>query len=172
MEEIRLNLGAGQRRLDGFLNIDIRPQFEPDIIGDVTDLSQFADGSVDEIRMDAVYEHIYPHKRQQALQEWLRVLKPDGRLVINWVPDFDAMVKLYGGVGPSPQFPTFDIEMVRRLFYGAAPKDEPSLHKDVFTTDKIVHELTEAGFVVAEVNYPVARGETLAYNICIVARKE
>ena len=168
---MKLNLGSGGKKLEGYTNIDIRPEFEPDVVGDICDLSKFGDNTVDEVRLDATYEHIYPHKRLAALKEWYRVLRPGGKLVINWLPDFEALLRYYGGPGPCDEFPQFDIEMSRRLLYGAAPKDEPSLHKDLFNARKVRAELSCAGFGNIRIVRQLAPGETLLYNLGVVAQK-
>jgi len=166
---VRLNLGSGGRRLDDYTNIDIKPQFVPDIVADINNLP-FPDDIAHIIRMDAVYEHIYGHRRADALREWYRVLRPGGKLVINWIPDFEALLGLYGGAGPCEEFPQFDIEMAKRMLYGIA-RDEHSLHKDVFSTDKVYSELMEAGFTGIYIVHPIAPGENLSYNISVSAAK-
>ena len=169
----KLNLGSGWRPLPDYINIDIRPQFKPDIVGDFCDLSKFGDDTIDEIRLDAAYEHIYPHKRAAALREWHRVLKPGGLLAINWIPDFEALLRLYGGPGPTPEFPTFGLEMARRMCHGAASGDEPTLHKDLFTMQKVENELNAAGFQSVYVFGAIYADENpaIVYNICARAYK-
>lgn len=166
---MKLNLGSGGKKLDGYTNIDIRPECEPDIVGDICDLSKFGDNTVDEIRMSAVYEHIWPHKRHAALKEWYRVLKLGGRLIIDWVPDFEALLWNFGGRGPTDEFPVFDLEMARRLLYGAAPKVEADLHKDIFTEHKLRGELESAGFQQARIAHVRAAGESCVYNLNAMA---
>jgi len=167
---MKLNLGCGGKKLEGYINIDIGPQFNPDIVGDLCDLSQFEDNSADEIRLDAAYEHIYFQKRADALREWHRVLGPGGKLAINWIPDFEALLGLYGGPGPTDGFPHFDIVMARRMLYGKAVS-ESSLHKDCFTARKIEQELTSAGFRRIKVSRAVFPGECpdIVYNLCVEA---
>jgi len=156
---LKLNLGAGTRPLDGYINIDIKPECEPDIVGDVCALP-FESKTVDEIRLDAVFEHIYHHKRLGALREWHQVLKHGGKLVINWIPDFEALLSLYGGPGPNDDFPHFDIVMARRMLYGKST-DEPSLHKDCFSAQKIEEELEVAGYDSVEVRRVTWPGDRL-----------
>ena len=55
----KLNLGCGNKKLDGFLNIDINPNFEPD---KVVDLEKgklpFKDNSIDYVVANYVLEYI------------------------------------------------------------------------------------------------------------------
>jgi glycosyltransferase involved in cell wall biosynthesis len=99
----RLNLGCGAKRLDGYINIDVVPSPATDLVADIVQLPMFPDESVDEIRMDAVYEHLYRHDRTGALREWLRILRPGGRLVLNWIPDFAAAIDAYSERRPGIQ---------------------------------------------------------------------
>jgi len=169
---MKLNLGCGSKKLGGYTNIDIRPECEPDIVGDACDLSQFDDGSVDEIRMDAVFEHIYAYKRLAALREWHRVLRSGGKLVINWIPDFEALLELYGGPGPNDDFRHFDIVVARRILYGKATS-EPSLHKDCFSDWKVAEELAVARFHSIKIRYTVYPGDRpdMPFNLCAEAYK-
>ena len=47
MKEIKLHLGCFDRKIHGFINIDIRKDVCPDIVDDVFKLTSFEDGSVD-----------------------------------------------------------------------------------------------------------------------------
>ena len=45
----RLNLGCGFDHRDGYLNVDIKPEHEPDLLADIRDLSELPAGHFDEI---------------------------------------------------------------------------------------------------------------------------
>ena len=92
---LRLNLGCGNKRLEGHFNIDIVATPATDLACDITRLPMFADGTAEEIRLEAVYEHLFRHERLAAIREWFRVLKPGGRLRVDWIPDFDAVAGRY-----------------------------------------------------------------------------
>ncbi|MEZ5964210.1 MAG: glycosyltransferase family 9 protein [Planctomycetota bacterium] len=51
-----------------------------DVIADVRDLSAFADGSFDTVYSSHCLEDLW--HPEQALREWLRILRPNGRLVL------------------------------------------------------------------------------------------
>lgn len=71
---VRLNLGANDRRLDGFLSVDIcQPA---DFIADLTQPWPWPDSSVEEVAAFDVFEHL-PNKRQTMNELW-RVLVPGG----------------------------------------------------------------------------------------------
>jgi predicted SAM-dependent methyltransferase len=75
---MRLNLGACDRRIDGFISVDIA---EP--ADQLTDLSwpwPWADSSIEEVRAHDVIEHIAD--RIHFMNELHRVLKPGARATI------------------------------------------------------------------------------------------
>lgn len=82
---MRLNLGCGFRRKDGFLNVDSQPACNPDL---VLDLEQFPwpwdDDSVDEIHMSHVLEHLgaTPAVYLALIKEMYRVCRPGARLTL------------------------------------------------------------------------------------------
>ena len=56
---MKINLGSGYKRIDGFLNIDDDPLVEPDFLCNVEkDKLPFEDNSVEEIRAHHILEHI------------------------------------------------------------------------------------------------------------------
>ena len=91
MQEVRkLDIGAGDKREDGFLAIDIAGQ--PDILCDARHLP-FRDGAFAEVRALHVLEHIRREDLVATMNEWHRVTAPEGTLEIE-VPIFpsdDAM---------------------------------------------------------------------------------
>lgn len=87
-ETIRLNLGAGTRPLDGYRNLDIKTG------GKAYPLTDYATGSVDEIRASHILEHFSHHEAAAVLAEWVRVLKPGGKLYVA-VPDFERISRAY-----------------------------------------------------------------------------
>lgn len=93
-DKLKLNLGSRNRAIDGFTGMDIDPHAGVDIVGDVFDLSRFADGSVSEIYASHILEHAPHPKTLDVLKEWARVLEPGGKLYVA-VPDFARTVELY-----------------------------------------------------------------------------
>jgi SAM-dependent methyltransferase len=95
-----LNVGCGPRgRPHGFagfdqgwteLRHDIDPAVEPDVLGTMTDMSAVATGSVDAVVSSHNIEHMYPHEVPLALAEFVRVLKPDGLLLVT-CPDLQSV---------------------------------------------------------------------------------
>lgn len=84
-EALKLNLGCGDKRLSGYVNVDVAPSrrgVRPDVICDLRRLEHFADNSADEVLAVHVIEHFWRWEVEDVLREWLRVLKPGGEMVI------------------------------------------------------------------------------------------
>lgn len=80
---VRLHLGCGQVRYDGYVGVDINPDVA-DVVCDLTQRWIWEDSSVDEIVAEDVFEHL-PDKLH-TLRELYRVLKPHGKALVQ-VPD-------------------------------------------------------------------------------------
>lgn len=83
---MKLNLGSGQNKLDGYTNIDKFPDFEPDLVWDLEQTPwPFEDNSVSEIMANHVLEHLGQATATYfaIIKELYRVLKPGGRLEIS-----------------------------------------------------------------------------------------
>jgi GT2 family glycosyltransferase/cytochrome c-type biogenesis protein CcmH/NrfG/predicted SAM-dependent methyltransferase len=169
---VRLHLGCGYQVKNGYINIDL---YTPaaDVQLDITDLGCIEDNSVDEIYLNAVFEHLFGFEHRPALAEWRRVLKPGGTLRMDSVPDFDEIVRAYINKAPGNSGGTFDIEEVSRYTHGApAPHDKfGQIHKDVFNRQKIVSLLEGAGFEITEMRNECWRGEPNPVNLSISAVK-
>ena len=75
------------------IRLDIDPANEPDIVGSMLDMAAVADASVDAIYSAHNIEHVYAHEVPQVLKEFLRVLKPEGFLVVT-CPDLQTVCQL------------------------------------------------------------------------------
>ena len=83
MSVLRLNLGCGDKPLQGWTNVDIRDLPGVDIVYDLRRLPwPFDSGDVDEILMDNVLEHLASRDAIRVLNEIGRVLKLGGQATI------------------------------------------------------------------------------------------
>src|SRR5262249_13863157 len=82
---MRLNLGCGDKILPGYVNVDVvesRAGMKPDVICDLHDLAPFDDASADEILSVPVVENFWRWGIRDVLRDWIRVLKPGGRMIV------------------------------------------------------------------------------------------
>ena len=82
---MKLNLGCGQNKREGFVNIDKYATFEPDLVWDLEKTPYpFGAGSVTEIAATHVLEHLGQHTDTflAIIKELYRVLAPGGKIDI------------------------------------------------------------------------------------------
>lgn len=157
-----LNVGCGPRTITVIgtafpaaewqeLRLDINPAADPDIVASMTDMPAVPDGAVDAVWSSHNLEHLDPHEVPRALQEFLRVLRPGGQLLLA-VPDLQMVARLVfedrideplyqSGAGP-----IFPLDVV----YGYAPAiaagNRFMAHRTGFTPRMLSKALQEAGF--------------------------
>lgn len=81
----RVNVGCGPHYVDGWLNLDVvrLEDVQPDLVLESAEAPlPFEDDSVDMLYAGHVLEHIPWVDVPRAITEWVRVLKPGGRLGI------------------------------------------------------------------------------------------
>ena len=91
-KNIKLNLGSGGVPYKGYLSVDLYDQ-RAHVQMDITKL-EFDDNSVSEILASHVFEHLNPYHSIAILQDWLRVLKPGGKLIME-MPDIEQLCKRF-----------------------------------------------------------------------------
>ncbi len=86
---LKLNLGCGYNKLDGYINVDIDKKCKPDVITDLEKKLPFKDSSVDEIIMFHVLEHLGQDTKTylNIWKEFYRILKDQGVIKIT-VPHY------------------------------------------------------------------------------------
>ena len=139
-EAIRLNLGSGDTRLEGFVNVDLR-----DDVADVVapaDRLPYGSGTVEEITALDLLEHFPAFRTQDVLAEWHRVLVPGGRLTVK-VPNLLHLAQ---------SIVNDDHTALRiRNIYGGhrfGPDGEWDCHHTGFTPPMLHRALHAAGFEV------------------------
>lgn len=81
-----LMLGAGKADSTfgddfDYLRLDINPDRLPDVVGDATKLP-FGEGEFEALYAGHLLEHLSPRTCGNVLQEWYRVLKPGGEMIV------------------------------------------------------------------------------------------
>ncbi len=159
--------------LDGYVNVDIVPSPATDLTADITRLPMFGDNSVEEIRMDAVLEHLYRHMRRAALAEWRRVLRPGGQLTIRFIPDFDTIADHYVHKKPGILHNPFSLDEVYLYTHGDPVPVNASeqIHKDIFSRESVERELKKMGFEITAIENVCYSDEPIALNLNVQAIK-
>ena len=76
----KLNVGCGFDKREGYVNVDLQPFHEPDLVADVLDLHMVPSNWAEELLAFDVIEHFKRLQTIEGLLEWNRVLKPGGVL--------------------------------------------------------------------------------------------
>lgn len=157
-----LHVGCGPQRqaqtTPGFntpawteVRLDIDPAVEPDILGTMTDMSAVATGSMDAVFSSHNVEHLYPFEVPTALQEFRRVLAPDGFAVIT-CPDLQSVAALVAEgrlLDPAYQSSAGPISALD-ILYGHRPALAQGnlymAHRTGFTLKVLADLLRECGF--------------------------
>lgn len=85
---MKLNLGCGYDRKEGYVNIDLYPADSVDMVLDLNRIPYpFEDSSIDEIFIQHTLEHL--NDFEGTIKEFHRILKDEGRLTVI-VPDFSS----------------------------------------------------------------------------------
>lgn len=147
---VRLNLGCGDKILPGFVNVDVveaRAGMRPDVICDLHRLHPFADGSVDEVMAIHVVEHFWRWEVEAVLREWIRVLRPGGRMILECPNLLSAARELLA----NPQQRARGDQAGQRsmwVFYGdPAWKDPLMIHRWGYTPDSLADLMRSVGLV-------------------------
>ncbi len=86
-DNLRLDLGCGPRKTEGFIGVDIHDWQGVDVVADLTRRFPFPDNSVDEIKAYDVIEHL--PDRLHTMNEMWRICKPEA-IVDILVPSTDG----------------------------------------------------------------------------------
>jgi predicted SAM-dependent methyltransferase len=138
----KLHIG-GQVKAEGWEVLDVNPGPHVDHPGKADDLSRFPDATFDTVYASHVLEHLdYTGELQKALGEWMRVLRPGGKLYVG-VPDLDALARLLLEKELLSLGQRFHV--MRLLFGGHV--DQYDFHVVGLNEEFLGHFLTETGFV-------------------------
>lgn len=95
---MKLHLGCYQKKIHGYVNVDIRPEVKPDMVADVFVLPDIPLESVEVIYACHVLEHARREQALLAMARWYALLQPQGILRLA-VPDMEAVFDYYGQNG-------------------------------------------------------------------------
>ena len=145
---IKLNLGCGDKILDGYVNVDVaneRSGKQPDIICDVRNLNSFTDNYADEILAVHVVEHFWRWEVVQILKEWVRVLKPGGKMILE-CPNLQSACEEFLKDPNLNSGPGHEGQRTMWVFYGDPRWTDPLMvHRWGYTPLSLAKVMHEAG---------------------------
>jgi predicted SAM-dependent methyltransferase len=141
---MKLHLGCGNRKINGFVNVDIQPDPAVDVIADITKLP-FEKNSANLVYSCCVIEHLGLNDKlsffrhiswKDALRHWHDVLKPGGEIYIS-TSNFEAVCEEY--------LKNKNLSQLLGITIGGQ-KNEEDLHGMLFDYKILSEGLQEVGF--------------------------
>ena len=154
------------------LRLDIDRSVNPDIVGTMLDMPAIDDASVQAIFSCHNIEHLYPHEVSMALKEFIRVLTPEGFLVIT-CPDLQSVCaliaedKLTESAYIAPAGPVAPLDILYGYRPALAQGNFFMAHRCGFTEKVLTMTLNANGFATVAVK---RRGHPF-YDLYAVATK-
>jgi len=168
---VRLNLGCGHKLMPGFINVDLPDNWSgirPDFEADISEPLPFEDDHADEVHAYHVLEHFYRWKVEGILKDWMRVLKPGGKIVLE-MPCFDKVLGyMFDRVQSGEQF---DARMTMWAMYGDPSYESPEMtHKWFWSMVELTDVLENMGFELIAIEEP--KTHIAARDMRVTARKK
>lgn len=143
---MKLNVGCGNRRLEGYTGIDVVQRDAVDIVAPA-DKVPLADGCADEVQAIHLLEHFFEWEVPSVLAEWHRLLRSGGSLVLEMPDIIKCARNLIRGVSEN--------KPGQLTYWGAygdpTTRDPFMMHKFGWTFKTLKPVVEAAGFVnVAE----------------------
>ncbi len=141
---VRLHVGSGDKSWPGWINVD--KHGEPDVVCDCRKLT-FSSDYADEIHAIHFVEHIPRLEVDDMLTDWMRVLKPGGKLAIE-VPCLNKMAQfIVDGER--------NISLTALGIFGDPRDKKPGMmHCWAYTKEELTDILLQVGFKDVEVKEP------------------
>jgi SAM-dependent methyltransferase len=166
-KKIVLHVGCGPRDSDALhprfrgpewheLRLDIDASVKPDIIGSIVDMPAVPDESVDAVWSSHNLEHVYAHEAIAVLQEFQRVLRPGGEVLVT-LPDLQKVAELIAAgkledpFYQGPSGPLMPLDVVYGKGEWIAQGNEFMAHRTGFTAKTLARKLRQAGFCDVDV---------------------
>ena len=145
---VKLNLGCGDKILDGYTNVDVaseRAGKQPDIVCDIRRLEKFPDNYADEILEVHVDEHFWRWEVVEILREWVRVLKPGGKMILE-CPNLKSACEEFLRDPDKYSQPGLEGQRTMWVFYGDPSWSDPLMvHRWAYTPLSLAQVMFEAG---------------------------
>ena len=136
---MKLNIG-GEQKKEGWKILNIQENDYVDFVGDISDLTQFEDNTIEEIYASHILEHVIIREVPETLKGIYRILKNNGKFYVS-VPDMDILCRIF----MSSEAPMrAKLHAIKMMFGGQMDKFD--YHYFGWNYDILEKYLREAGF--------------------------
>ena len=154
---VRLNIGCGDGRITGSINIDLHGQ--PDVKADARSLP-YPNSFADWIECHHMLEHLELEDGKLVMDEWARVLKPGGYLLVT-VPNLGDFL---GYIQQAQNIP----EMWMAINYYIYGQTGPGMkHLCCYSPAFLTYRLTERGFDCETLPWPYRPTPSFGILACL-----
>lgn len=159
-KQVKLNLGCGSNKINGYINIDSASQCKPDLILDFRcHALPYKKNSVDEVLLFHTIEHIEKRLHPKIFLEISRVLKSGCKLYVSY-PNFWECAKNWR-LNINGQRKFWEATLYGRQLY------KGDYHVCIMNPDELASLLYECGFKNV-ISFPESRQE---FNTITIAEK-
>lgn len=145
-----LHLGSGRCRWAGWIGVDLNAKFA-DVVADIRSLP-YPDNHADAMAAIHVVEHINRWEVENMLSEWLRVLKPNGVLILE-LPSMEKVFRYISDCHDQRKPLSYAFSWFP-LWGDPKYKDEGMTHRWGYTFPMLRELLIKAGFTGVKVDKP------------------
>jgi len=140
---MKLHVGGNQVK-EGWKLLNIQALPGVDFVGNISDLSQFGDRSLEEVYASHVLEHVPQRAMMTTLAGIYRALKPGGRFLVS-VPNMDVLCRMFlrQDIDVHGRY-----EVMRMMFGGQV--DTHDFHFFGWNFEILQHFFEESGFMRVE----------------------
>lgn len=147
---MKLELGAGDRPMPGYVHNDVRELPDIEIVADASQIQDHVGArSCEEIRACHLLEHFSHRDTQRILHRWRNCLQLGGLLHLE-VPNLLWQARALALDEPDPSGRRISDEEAAVYVYGEQDHDG-NYHKNGFTPDSLKRSLHDAGYQRIEV---------------------
>jgi len=147
---IKLNIGCRDRIMIGYINIDEQEEWrgkKADLVSHPKNLQRFGDNSISEIISIHYIQYFYYWEIEEILAEWLRVLKPKGKIIIE-SPNLLTACQIITAEPFRAAGPGDASQMSMWCFYGnPGEKNIQMCNRWLFTPQTLIQLMTGVGYV-------------------------
>jgi len=134
---LKIHIGSGEINIQGWVNIDARDFSHVHIVSKEISFNEFTDGSIQEVYLCHILEHLSFLELESVLHLINLKLKVGGVIRVS-VPDFDKVIDIY-------QMENNNLDSVKHVLMGGQDY-EFNFHKSVFNNLFLTNMLTQHNF--------------------------